>query len=123
MIDGVQFIKDNYEYVTNANDRDLYRQMYHPDALSFPPSYKDKRGADLIAFAFHFKNSPIKIKILELEGIPGPNMGYVTGLVSVDVFNQDRSLSESLLLRGSWVIVEHENKNVIRYQVWNYKDI
>lgn len=123
MIDGVRFIEENYPRVNNFNDVELYKTLYHPDALWCPPGFEDKRGADQIGFAFGFKDFTIEVEIKELEGLNGVDHSYVTGLVGVKTFEKDGAFRKELLLRGSWVVVEYDGRPVIRYQVWNEKEI
>lgn len=47
----------------------------------------------------------------------------MTGLVSVETFERNGKFISELLLRGSWVVVLFEGRRVIRYQVWNEKDL
>lgn len=122
MIDGVSFIRDVYPAVSNSNDQVRYRDLYHPDILWCPPNFPDKRGVDIVAFAYGLKDFHIYVEVLELEGIDSIDMSYVTGLVKVDTFRKDgKEQIESLVLRGSWLIVEHKGRPCIKYQVWNQK--
>lgn|SRR3989338_144665 len=121
MIDGIRFISENYERVNNLNDREIYKELYHPDILWCPPGLPDKAGVDLVAFSFALKNFDIKVEILELEGINGETLSYVTGLCRVDTFSKDGEPRETFILRGSWVVVLYDGEPKIRYQVWNRK--
>jgi len=120
-IDGVAFIRDNYERVNNSNDPELYKTMFHSDILWCPPDLDDKRGRDLVGFSFALKNYDIKISVLELEGLDSENFSYVTGLVHVLTYKKGGLVMEEFTLRGSWVIVRQDNLLCIRYQVWNRK--
>ena len=121
MIDGVGFIKENYERINNSNDPDVYKTMFHPDVLWCPPGLEDKRGADLVAFSFGLKNYNIDVKVNEIEGINGDDFSYVTGLVAVRTYTKSDKEIDSFVLRGSWVVVENDGSLCIRYQVWNKK--
>lgn len=121
MIDGKNFILTIYPAINNQNDVEVYKTLYHPDALWCPPYFEDKRGVEQIGFAFGFKNLEIKIRIIEVESFDSQDCSYVTGLVDVCKDYGDQSFEDKIILRGSWLVVEFESQLVIRYQVWNEK--
>jgi len=121
MIDGINFIKNNYGRVSNLNNSDAYKDLYHPDILWCPPGVADKRGSDLVAFCFSFKNLNVNVEIIEIEGINSNDCSYVTGVCRVDTYEKNGSYVETLTLRGSWVVVNYNGELKIRYQIWNQK--
>lgn len=121
MIDGEKFIRKNYARISNSNDPEVYKQLYHPDILWCPPDLEDKRGVNLVAFCYGMKGYHIHIELIETEGLPGTEHSYVTGLVKVDTFTPSGEFIEQVILRGCWLVVEYENRLCIRYQVWNQK--
>lgn len=121
MIDGVGFIRDNYERCNNSNDPVIYKELFHPDVLWCPPELEDKEGADLVAFSYALKGYNIKVNVKSLEGIRDKESSYVTGLVGVKTISKEGVQLEDFVLRGSWVVVEHKERLCIRYQVWNRK--
>ena len=100
MIDGIRFISENYERVNNLNDREIYKELYHPDILWCPPGLPDKAGVDLVAFSFALKN---------FDNI-GPFLSYYTAkwlksgtLIILSSFRKvDGSESVAFFKAGLW---------------------